>query len=49
MLKSGGEQNEITIMNQTPIAFVYSASKTYQGKYLFSMKNSPLKRIIIFP
>lgn len=49
MLKSGGEQNEITILNQTPIAFVYSASKTYQGQCPFSMKNSPLKRVIIFP
>lgn len=49
MLKSQGEQNEITILNQTPIAFVYSASKTYQGQCPFSMKNSPLKRVIIFP
>ena len=49
MLKSGGEQNEITILNQTPIAFVYSASKTYQGQCPFSMKDSPLKRVIIFP
>lgn len=49
MLKSGGEQNEITILNQTPIAFVYSASKTYQGQCPFSMQDSPLKRVIIFP
>lgn len=49
MLKAQGEQNEITILNQTPIAFVYSASKTYQGNCPFSMKNSPLKRVIIFP
>lgn len=49
ILKSGGEQNEITILNQTPIAFVYSASKTYQGQCPFSMKDSPLKRVIIFP
>lgn len=49
MLKSSGEQNEITILNQKPIAYVYSASKTYQGVCPFSMKNSPLKRVIIFP
>ena len=49
MLKSQAEQNEITILNQTPIAFVYSASKTYNGSCPFSMKNSPLKRVIIFP
>ena len=49
LLKSSGEQNEITILNQTPIAFVYSASKTYQGECPFSMKDSPLKRVIILP
>ncbi len=49
MLKSQGEQNEITILNQKPIAYAYSASRTYQGLCPFDMKNNPLKRIIIFP
>ena len=48
LLRSQGEQNEITILNQTPIAFVYSASNTY-GVCPFSMKDSPLRRVIIFP
>ena len=49
MLKTQGEQNEVTILNQTPIAFAYSASKTYDGSCPFSLKDSPLKRVIIFP
>lgn len=49
MLKTKGEQNEITILNQRPIAYTYSASRTYQGLCPFSMKDNPLKRVIIFP
>ncbi len=49
MLKSQGEQNEITILNQKPIAYAYSASRTYQGLCPFGMKDNPLKRVIIFP
>ena len=49
MLKSQGEQNEITILNQKPIAYAYSASRTYQGLCPFNMKDNPLKRVIIFP
>ena len=49
MLKTQGEQNEITILNQKPIAYAYSASRTYQGLCPFGMKDNPLKRVIIFP
>lgn len=40
MLKSEGEQNEITILSQQTIAYVYSASRTYEGLCQFYMKNN---------
>lgn len=49
LLNSKGEQNEITILSPTPIALVYSASKTPGGACPFNMEKIPLKRIIIFP
>lgn len=49
LLSSRGEQNEITILSPTPIALVYSASKTPGGTCPYYMDQTPLRRIIIFP
>ena len=49
LLSAKGEQNEITVLSQKPIALVYSASRTYMGTCPFDMSKSPLKRVIIFP
>ena len=46
------EQNEITILNQKPFAYVYKASSSWygeDGEIANAMQNTGLKRVIILP
>lgn len=47
-LRDQGEQNEITILNQKPIAYVYSADRSSLF-CPFNMSKALIKRVIIFP
>ena len=53
MQKFSGEQNEITIMNQKPIAFVYKANSSttwYAESEIYdAIKSTGLKKVIILP